>query len=237
MGVGERILSRSKKILISRTRKILLTNSTFIYTCNHCRCIIFLTSGFMYRYTMLNLISPGLLNLIFSMKKALNDQNSSKQNSQTLSPPFNAIWKTPLHLLLILTLINFAYCLLAILLDITPRQKNWVLPFSFMSHPISSLITDHILEKVSLIALIQILLKILSVVHILSFKIILIWKSSLELNLLVQNSVQQNYVPDLYPCIPNLPKNVSPPFILLVAPTMYGLPCPFPQTYRLWEIL
>ena len=78
----------------------------------------------MYRYTMLNLISPGLLNLIFSMKKALNDQNSSKQNSQTLSPPFNAIWKTPLHLLLILTLINFAYCLLAILLDITPHQKN-----------------------------------------------------------------------------------------------------------------
>ena len=167
---------------------------------------------------MLNLISPGLLNLIFSMKKALNDQNSSKQNSQTLSPPFNAIWKTPLHLLLILTLINFAYCLLAILLDITPRQKNWVLPFSFMSHPISPLITDHILEKVSLIALIQILLKILSVVHILSFKIILIWKSSLELNLLVQNSVQQNYVPDLYPCIPQFTKKCITSFHLACCP-------------------
>ena len=67
---------------------------------------IFLTSGFMYRHIMLTLISRGLLNLICMMAKALNDQNSSKQNFQTTSPPFNAIWKTFLQLLLVLTLIN-----------------------------------------------------------------------------------------------------------------------------------
>ena len=39
------------------------------------------------------------------------------------------------------------------------------------------------------------------------------------------------------PCISHLTKNVSPPFILLVAPTMYGLPCPFPQPYRSRETL
>ena len=66
----------------------------------------FLTSGFMYRYIMLILISRQLLNLICSMKKALNDQNSSQQTFQTPSRPFNIIWKTLLKLLLILTLIN-----------------------------------------------------------------------------------------------------------------------------------
>ena len=34
------------------------------------------------------------------MKQALNDQNSSNQNSQPPSPPFNAIWKTLPQLLL-----------------------------------------------------------------------------------------------------------------------------------------
>ena len=33
------------------------------------------------------------------------------------------------------------------------------------------------------------------------------------------------------PCISHLTKNVSPPFILLVVPTWYGLLCPFPQPY------
>ena len=45
-------------------------------------------------------INRWLLNLIFSMTKALNGQNSSKQGSQPPSPPFNAIWKTLLQLLL-----------------------------------------------------------------------------------------------------------------------------------------
>ena len=39
------------------------------------------------------------------------------------------------------------------------------------------------------------------------------------------------------PCIPYLAKNVSPPFILLITPTMYGLPYPFPLTYHFGETL
>ena len=60
----------------------------------------------MYRHIMLIRISRGLLNLICNMIKALNDRNSSQQNSQTPSPPFNAILKTLLQLFLVLTLIN-----------------------------------------------------------------------------------------------------------------------------------
>ena len=33
-------------------------NTSFIYNCSHCCCIIFFTSGFVYRYIMLILISP-----------------------------------------------------------------------------------------------------------------------------------------------------------------------------------
>ena len=55
----------------------------------------FLTSGFMYRYIMLILINQRLLNLICSMKKVMNGQNSSK------TTPFNVIWKTLLQLLLV----------------------------------------------------------------------------------------------------------------------------------------
>ena len=33
------------------------------------------------------------------------------------------------------------------------------------------------------------------------------------------------------PCIPYLTKNVSSPFLLLLALTMCGLPCPFPKTF------
>ena len=55
----------------------------------------------MYRYITLILISQWLLNLICSMKKALNGQNSSKQNSEPPSHRFNAIWKTLAQLLLV----------------------------------------------------------------------------------------------------------------------------------------
>ena len=81
--------------------------------------IIFLTSSFMYRYIMLILISRGLLNLICIMAKGLNDQSSSKQNSQTPSPPFNAIWKILLQLLFVLTL----------LLNVTHHQTIESSPF------------------------------------------------------------------------------------------------------------
>ena len=69
--------------------------------CSPCRCIIFLTSAFMYRNIMLILISRWLLNLIFSMTKALNGQNPSNQNFQLLFLPYNPIWKTLLQLFLV----------------------------------------------------------------------------------------------------------------------------------------
>ena len=59
----------------------------------------FLTSGLIYRCIML--ISRWFLSLICGMTKALNDQNSSNQNSQPPYPPSNAIWKTLLQLLLL----------------------------------------------------------------------------------------------------------------------------------------
>ena len=71
-----------------------------------------------------------------------------------------------------------------LLLDITPTKK--------LSPPIPSLITNYILEKrLSLIAFTQILPKIF-----------LIWKSSLELKPFIQNSVQQDYLPELCPNYP-----------------------------------
>ena len=59
----------------------------------------------MYKYIMLILISRWLMNLICSMKKLLNVQNSFKENSQPPTPPFSAIWKTLLQLSLILLFI------------------------------------------------------------------------------------------------------------------------------------
>ena len=50
----------------------------------------------------------------------------------------------------------------------------------------------------------------------------------------VQNSVQENYHPEFIPRILHLTKNVPPTFILLVAPTMYGLPYPSPK-HTIWE--
>ena len=66
-------------------------NTSFIYNCSHCCCIIFFTSGFIYRYIMQILISPWLMNLRCSMIKALNGPNSFKQNPQSHSAPI-AIW-------------------------------------------------------------------------------------------------------------------------------------------------
>ena len=78
----------------------------------------FLAAGFMYRYIVLILISRQLLNLICSITKALNGQNSSKQNSQTPTPHFNAIWKTlpQLSLVFLLTSSIFRFKLYKFLL-------------------------------------------------------------------------------------------------------------------------
>ena len=54
--------------------------ANFICSCNHCCCIIFLTSGFMYTHAMPVLINRCLLNVVFSMTKALNSQSSPKQH-------------------------------------------------------------------------------------------------------------------------------------------------------------
>ena len=71
---------------------------------------------------MLILISRWLLKLICSMTKALNGQNSSKQNVQTPYPPFNAIWKTLLQLFLffLFTPSLFRFKLYKFLSDPTP---------------------------------------------------------------------------------------------------------------------
>ena len=71
-------------------------NTSFIYNCSHCCCIIFFTSGFVYRYIMLILISPWLMNLRCSMIKALNGPNSFKQNPQSHSAPI-AFWNNLLQ--------------------------------------------------------------------------------------------------------------------------------------------
>ena len=79
--------SEAKKMLIFCTRKIPLTKEQFLY--NHpiqtlfivaviAVILLFLTSDFMYTNIMLIFINRCLLNLIFSMEKALNGQNSSK---------------------------------------------------------------------------------------------------------------------------------------------------------------
>ena len=74
---------------------------------------------------------------------------------------------------------TFRYCW------ISPSPKNCV--------PIPPLMTDHILEKkVSLIAFRQIFPRFLPVASIFSYTSWLIWKSSLEQNSLIQNSVQQD---------------------------------------------
>ena len=63
-------------------------------------------------------------------------------------------------------------------------------------------------RKVSLKAFRQILPKMLSLVNIFSFIITTCLKSSLQLNPLIQNSVQQNYLPEFYPMYPHFIKNV-----------------------------
>ena len=83
-------------------------------------------------------------------------------------------------------------------------QKVWTFPFCWISTPLKNWFplspdhTQYIGKKVSLTAFRQILSK-------LAFSVTqsrLIWKSSLELNALIQNSVQQDYLPELYPIVP-----------------------------------
>ena len=68
-------------------------------------------------------------------------------------------------------------------------------PSPFMSYPIHTLIADHLLQKVSVMAFSQILPNILPWCTFSVPKLQLIWKSSLKLYLVMQISVQQNYLP------------------------------------------
>ena len=108
---GGMIPHSCKKFLISRTGKIPLTKQKF--SCSHpiqasFKAVFisviwfFLTAGFIFTYIMLILINWWLLNLIFSMTKALNGQSSSKQNFHPpLSTHFNTFWKTLLQSLVV----------------------------------------------------------------------------------------------------------------------------------------
>ena len=84
---------------------------------------------------------------------------------------------------------TFLFCWISLL------PKNWV-PCSSPDY------RPHIRKKLSLIAFRQIFPKILSVAYIFRDTIMTYLKSLLELNSLIQTSIQQGYLPELYPIIP-----------------------------------
>ena len=110
--------------------------------------------------------------------------------------------------------------------------KNGVVLLSFTPHLISSLF--HISEKSSQINFIERFVcganfqfhnrHLLEKAH---------WNYVSQYKTVSSRTISLNHLP----CITHLTKNVSPPFILFVAPTMHGLPYPFPQTYHLGETL
>ena len=117
------------------------------------------------------------------------------------------------------------------LLDVTPHQKIESSLFPLCSIPSFPWLQTTYWKKVSLIHFRKILPKMLLVVHILTVLLSqLIWKSSLELNPLIQSSFQQNYLPELFPLY--LTKNVFHRSVLLVVPTRYELSFPFLQTFE-----
>ena len=59
---------------------------------------------------MLILINQYLLNVVFSMAKALNSQNSPRAEF-SFPPTFSAIWKTLLLLMLVLVFFSFFFWL------------------------------------------------------------------------------------------------------------------------------
>ena len=87
----------------------------------------FLTSAFMYTHAVLILINLYLLNVFFSMTKALNSQNSSKQ-SLNFPTPFNAIWIILLLIMFILLFfpLSFYFKLYKVSPDPTPVVISWL---------------------------------------------------------------------------------------------------------------
>lgn len=96
-----------------------LPNTSFIYSFIAVVIAIvsffffFLASDFRHSYITLILINPWLLNLIFSLRKALNGKIHSikilNHHAPPPSLPFNAIFKTLLQLLLVFLFIPYNY--------------------------------------------------------------------------------------------------------------------------------
>ena len=122
-----------------------------------------------------------------------------------------------------------------LLLNVTPHPKIESSPFPSCLTPSRPWLQTTYWKKISAIALREILLNILLVLHI--FLITSCLKKSIGIKSNSETLSSRIISPNYSPCIPHLTKKVSPLFILLVAPTMYGLPCPFLQTYRLEETL
>ena len=87
-------------------------------------------------------------------------------------------------------------------------QKVWTFSFCWvspppkkLSHPVPRSHSIYWKERVSLTAFREILSKVLPEAFF-SATIWLTWKTSLELNPLTLSSVQQDYLPELYPIIP-----------------------------------
>ena len=82
--------------------------ASFISTCTHFCCIVFLTWGSMYTHVILILLTQCSLNVAFSMTKALNGQSTLKQKFP-FPPPFNAIWKKLLLLMLVFLFLTLPF--------------------------------------------------------------------------------------------------------------------------------
>ena len=99
---------------------------------------------------------------------------------------------------------------LPLLLDVTPTKKL-IPPHSFRSHPVPPLITDHIGQKGISISQTN-FTKILPAVRIFCFTITTYFDKELELNSLIQNSVQQDYLPESYTSASSFLPKMPPPF-------------------------
>ena len=116
------------------------------------------------------------------------------------------------------------------------KSLNFPLPLDIastkkLSFPIILLITDYILEeKVSLIVFRKMLPKILPAIF--SCTIMTYLKKVNRTSLLIQNSVHQDFLPELYPGI-SLPTKMSPPLMLLCSTHLVQTVLPSPKP--LWE--
>ena len=108
-----------------------LPNTSFIYSFIAVVIAIvsfffFLASDFRHSYITLILINPWLLNLIFSLRKALNGKIHSIKILNHRAPPpslpFNAIFKTLLQLLLVFLFIPYNYHFKLYKFLLTPLQ-------------------------------------------------------------------------------------------------------------------